>query len=194
MGVLLASCQPMSRPEAANQDVQEYMATENPIVDVWSSIEVNTEKPDLANADENLFGKFYNDRIEFHIIDEPDIQLHEAEVSKITLYYIDGVLCRKKYELDRAIADELVIKYGAVSYKSLNHATDSLAREMGIVLSSANGNRFNPYLKKYRLRWKLSDMSIYFLHEEDSTAVINQYIEEMVEYRQLYKSVQKELI
>ncbi|WP_420580335.1 hypothetical protein [Reichenbachiella sp.] len=161
---------------------------------VWDKTNINSEKAEITPTDENLFGKFYNDRIEFHIIDKPNFELHQAGVKKVTLYYIDSVLCKKKYELDRPIADELAKIYGKLSYKSLNRATDSLAREMGIVLQSENGNRLNPYLKKYQLKWKVDDKVIYFRHLEDSLNTSNFYIEELKEYRRLFNSVQRELI
>ncbi|MDW3208347.1 MAG: hypothetical protein R8N23_00670 [Reichenbachiella sp.] len=161
---------------------------------IWNKVEINSEKADVTPTDENLFGKFYNDRIEFHIIDEPDIKIHNAEVTKVTLYYIDSVLCKKKYELDRPIPDELAKTYGKLSYKSLNFATDSLARHMGIVLRSENGNRLNPYLEKYQLKWKLEEKVIYFRHLEDSLGSSNFYIEELKEYRRLFNSVQRDLI
>ncbi|MEP2025251.1 MAG: hypothetical protein ABJH98_15655 [Reichenbachiella sp.] len=162
--------------------------------DVWNKVEINSEKADITPTDENLFGKFYDDRIEFHIIEKPDIQIYNAGVNKVTLYYIDSVLCKKKYELDRPIPDELAKTYGKLSYKSLNQATDSLARNMGIVLRSESGNRLNPYLKKYQLKWKVDEKVIYFRHLEDSLSTTNLYIEELKEYRRLFNSVQKEII
>lgn len=160
----------------------------------WSQIEIDTEKAATEVTDDNLFGKFYEDRIEFHIIDDPDMQLHEAQVQQITLYYIDGLLCRKKYLLNKDIANHLAAKYGALTYRSLNYATDSLAKEMGILLASSSGKQFNPYLKKYQLRWDLDDTIIYFQHLEDSLETSNYYIEEVAEYRERYRSVQKDLL
>lgn len=161
---------------------------------IWNKVEINSEKADVTPTDEHLFGRFYNDRIEFHIIDKPDIRIHNAKVNKVTFYYIDSVLCKKKYELDRPIPDELAKTYGKLSYKSLSLATDSLAQNMGIVLRSENGNRLNPYLMKYQLKWHLDDKVIYFRHLEDSLNISNLYIEELKEYRRLFNSVQRELI
>lgn len=161
---------------------------------IWNKVEINSEKADVTPTDEHLFGRFYNDRIEFHIIDKPDIRIHNAKVNKVTFYYIDSVLCKKKYELDRPIPDELAKTYGKLSYKSLSLATDSLAQNMGIVLRFENGNRLNPYLMKYQLKWHLDDKVIYFRHLEDSLNISNLYIEELKEYRRLFNSVQRELI
>ena len=160
----------------------------------WDKVEIETEKAEFTSNDENLFGKFYNDHIEFHIIDDPDIQLYSAQVSKITLYYIDSILCRKKYELDREISDELAQSYGKLSYKSLNQETDSLAMQMGIVLKSEYGYRFNPYLKKYQLKWKVDDKVVYFQHLEDSLGANDYYIEELKDYRRLFHEVQREML
>lgn len=161
---------------------------------LWSDLKIDTLKAKKEESDEYLFGKFYNDRIAFHIIDDPKLVVHNAMVNQLTLYYIDGLLCKKQYKLDRGIADELAMRYGAVTYKSLNHSTDSIARDMGIVLASINGNRFNPYLKKYQLKWALDDKFVYFRHLEDSTSIANVYIEELAEYRTLFRSVQKEML
>lgn len=160
----------------------------------WANVKIETEKAAVDISDENLFGKFFEDRIEFHIIDNPEINLHNAQVEQITLYYIDGILCRKKYLLSKDIANQLAAQHGALTYRSLNIATDSLAREMGILLASENGKRFNPYLKKYQLKWVLHDTVIYFQHLEDSLETFNYYIEEVAEYRDRYRSVQKDLL
>ncbi|WP_422361080.1 hypothetical protein [Reichenbachiella sp.] len=178
-----------SSSDLVSLESPELMEQES--INVWGKVEINAEKAEITPTDENLFGKFYNDRIEFHIIDEPGIQIHSAEVKRVTLYYIDSVLCKKKYELDRSISDELAKTYGKLSYKSLNHTTDSLARHMGIVLRSENGNRLNPYLKKYQLKWKVDEKVIYFRHLEDSSTTSNFYIEELKEYRRLFNSAQK---
>lgn len=192
-GVLLVGCSTDSNQsqELKFNDAREAKNKSN---QDWSNIEVDREKVEITPSDESLFGKFFHDRIAFHIIDDPKIQLHHAKVNKITLYYIDSILCKKKYELDRSIADELALEYGKLSYKSLNLATDSLVQSMGIVISSEKGNRLNPYLKKYQLKWKLDDKAIYFRHLEDSLSTSNYYIEELKEYQQLFNSVQRELI
>lgn len=179
---------------AGSSSLESTKLREVKTANIWNKVEINSEKAEITPTDENLFGKFYNDRIEFHIIEKPDIQIHNAEVKKVTLYYIDSVLCKKKYELDRPIPDELAKTYGKLSYKSLNQATDSLARSMGIVLRSENGNRLNPYLKKYQLKWRVEEKVIYFRHQEDSLGSSNFYIEELKEYRRLFNSVQRELI
>lgn len=189
-----AGCQMKDKLVLIKETDQVGPNSSTELTEVWSKLEINTEKRELEESEESLFGKFYNDRIEFHIIDDPGIHLHGAAVDRITLYYIDSVLCKKKYEIDRGIADELALRYGAVSYKSLNHETDSLAMSMGIVLPSESGNRFNPYLKKYQLKWTLVDKTILFQHLQDTDQVANIYIEELAEYRMLYKSVQKELL
>ena len=193
LSVLLVGCS-MDKNQKQDLNFKDSANTKSKSVQVWSNIEVKTEKAEITPSDENLFGKFFNDRIEFHIIENPDIQLHHANVNKITLYYIDSILCKKKYELDRSIADELALEYGKLSYKSLNLATDSLVKSMGIVISSEKGNRLNPYLKKYQLKWKLDDKAIYFRHLENSLSTSNYYIEELKEYQQLFNLVQRELI
>lgn len=188
-------CRQNQNPDQiAKEDITPKKISNDSIQMSWHEISIVRDKNLDDVSDDHLFGKFYDDRIEFHIIDDPGITLHQADVEQITLYYIDGILCRKKYLLNEDIANQLAAQYGALTYRSLNFATDSLAREMGVLLATSNGKRFNPYLKKYQLKWDLDSAVIYFQHLEDSLETNNYYIEEVAEYRHRYRSVQKDLL
>ncbi|WP_158233458.1 hypothetical protein [Reichenbachiella sp. 5M10] len=141
-------------------------------------------------GEENLFGNFHSDRVSFHIVEDPNIGLHGGKVQEMTLYFIDDLLCRKKYDLNKNISSALISQYGNFKFKKLRIETDSLSQTQ-ILLRSDSGFFINPLIGNYQLKW-IKDTTLYFFrHEQDSLLESNVFIEESQQYQELYTRVEQ---
>ncbi|MFT7160560.1 MAG: hypothetical protein ACI9GZ_001736 [Bacteroidia bacterium] len=78
---------------------------------------------DFSFKEDFLFGKFHSDRVEFHVLEQPGLKLFNSNVDKLTLYFIDGYLCKKKYEMAQDISKILILKHGKFKVQPLNWQT-----------------------------------------------------------------------
>jgi hypothetical protein len=149
----------------------------------------STFENEWGNDDETLFGKFFNDRIAFHIIENPDLQIQGVSVDKLTLYFIDDVLCKKKYELKSNISNQLMNQFGSFKFKALNHDTKEFAVNNGVVIYYSDGKEINPALTHFQMKWLSNDKTIIFRHQKDSMMEENYYTEELPEFLKRYRLV-----
>lgn len=155
--------------------------------------DIDESMTSIIEEEVHLYGKFYSDRMAFHIVDDPEMKIEGASVEQVILYLLDDSLQRKKYILDTNISSRLISKYGGFKFKPLHTETKRLAIEEGVLGSSVGKRHINPSLKRYQLKWLVDDRLIIFQHSEDSLLIDNIYIEEMVEYRSIMKSIYNQL-
>ena len=185
-----AKLQEPLKEKSATPELVEKSSPKPKLIDY----EIADFKEEVSIAPDSEFGKFYNDRVSIHIIDNPTETIFSNKANTLTLYFIDSVLCKKKYELEVDISSDLMEEFGSFSFKPLDWNTRDLAKENGVVVTTKERRLINPQLKKYRMKWSLEDKDILFRHEWDSISSVNTYEEEMPEYKHLLKLIQHGLI
>jgi hypothetical protein len=95
------------------------------------SLATNIESIDLSQFD--LYGKFFNDRIEFYMSNNTRTNILNANVEQITLYFIDGVQAKTKYILSDNISSHLINTKGKFKFQALNWKNKALTKNENII-------------------------------------------------------------
>jgi len=151
------------------------------------SVEIGTYKKEITISDDHLYGKFFGDRAEFYIVENPELFVSSSPVDRLTLYFIDSVLCKKKYELTQDINPELIKSYGGFKFKALNEATKIKSKKEKIVLKSDGGSYINSHLTHYQMRWNESEVALKYIVRTDSSIAQYHLIEELNAYKKLFR-------
>ncbi len=157
------------------------------------SVEIGATREQMNVSQEHLYGKFFEDRAEFYIVENPDLYVSDALVNRLTLYFIDGTLCKKKYELDTDISQELMKAYGGFRFKALNDTTYKLSREEKIVVKSDSGSFINDSFNRYQMKWEDEGVAIKYLVFKDTTAGQLELVEELLSYKDLLRAAELEI-
>jgi len=97
-------------------------------------------------------GEFYDHRLRFFEIKNPDISFYKTPVKELVLYFIDSTLVKLRYELEEEVGSYLLDSLGMSKFKPL----DSLSKALIVqkkVYNKLNA-RLNPELKNYELIWR----------------------------------------
>lgn len=175
---------------SSTQEIEGSKELDSAIV---ATFNIYDAKENIGMDDDNLFGKFYNDRIEFHIVDHPTIEIFNTPVKRMTLYFIDSVLCKKKYELENDISNELMKNLGSFKFQPMGLESMNAAKKNGVIMYQTKGPILNPHLTKYQMKWLLDDRTVLFRHQEDSLVESNLYEEQLPEYTRLFKAAQRNM-
>jgi hypothetical protein len=143
--------------------------------------------PDRAALKKNLYGKFFNDRAEYYIVENPRNTLMESPIHRATLYYFDGKLYRVKYLVAEDKASQLMRSRPRFSIRALTQmGKQALATEPAVTQSSDGTIRVNPLVDDYELIWKDQDMIVKwrrvkaeknYEYSEYNTAYVTKYRE-----------------
>lgn len=158
------------------------------------TLEIGTALSNIAISDHDLHGKFFSDRAEFYVIENPELYVSNTEVEELTLYFIDSTLCKKKYKLADDISAELMKSYGAFKFTPLNRHTKELSKTESIVLKTASGIRINKKLNRYQMKWDEREVLIKYRLSRDSTEIEIYLEEELGAYKHLLRFAEQDLI
>lgn len=156
-------------------------------------VEIGSTKEQMSVNQEHLYGKFFDDRAEFYIVENPELYISSTLVNRLTLYFIDGTLCKKKYELDSDISNDLMKAYGGFRFKALNDTTYKLSRSEKIVLKTEEGNLINQKFNRYQMKWSKADVDIKYVVFKDSIAGELELVEELTAYKNLLRAAELEI-
>lgn len=185
--LLLSSC-----AQRTNESFEEKEETTTKAIRVAEkTIAATTTLRDSLSEEmleENLFGKFFNDRAEFFIVKNPKMKVYGSDVEAMTLYYIDGVLCKTKYKLKVNVAPQLINAFGKfkiLGRDSLNTAV--LKNEK--VLVGKNTKHINANLTNYEMTWLRDDK--FFVLDVNETYGSNYFelSEKLLDYDSRLRSV-----
>ena len=138
-----------------------------------------------------LFGKFFQDRMQFHIVDGPDLTLYKESVDELTFYHIDEELCKKKFQMGGDISESLIYTLGNFKLKPLDSITKALARKGPIIIREGKRRYLNRAFKNFELKWEKEDRLIRYLTQSDSLGLRSYtYSEEDPDYQYMLKAVQ----
>lgn len=145
---------------------------------------------DFSFNEDFLFGKFHSDRVEFHILEQPGLKLFNTNVEKLTLYFIDGYLCKKKYEMAQDISKNLIVKHGKFKVQPLNWQTRDFVKAFPELILNQKEKVLSDSLSNYRLSWEVRKKTVKYIVEKKSSASSYHYIEEFPKFKSLYKAVE----
>jgi hypothetical protein len=146
---------------------------------------LKNENPGEVNRDTlmgNLFGRFFCDRAEFFVIDDPTNEIYSKRPSTIVLYFLDGALCQSKYELEENISDRLFTELGKCRIRGLDARNKMIIAANEIRINSNGSTMFNPKLDNYELRWTMGDKEIRFRVERIKDRKTFTYTERLKSY------------
>ena len=139
----------------------------------------------------DLFGKFFQERAEFYIIENPNKTIYGHPVKSITLYFLDGKLSKTKYELDAEISDDLIHSYGTFTIKGYDSITRRVFKTEKIVDRVDNKKVLNKNLVNYELKWEMSSKFIYTRVDKSGPKVRYEYVESLKNYDEKFKGVER---
>lgn len=138
----------------------------------------------------NLFGKFFKQRAEFYIIENPNKTIYGHPVKSITLYFLDGTLSKTKYALDDDISDHLIQSYGEFTIKGYDSLTRHLFKTEQIVRAVGGRKILNKNLTNYELKWELQDKFVFVRVERTQAKKRFEYMESLKNYHSRYSQVE----
>lgn len=187
--LVVVSCGPPQKP--VNQSIQAGILpsqppgySEKPVPDDLMTFTADPEASEedtlvrTADLDEHFFGSFYSDRADFYVIDDPQNSIFNSKIEQLTLYYIDGTLCKTKYMLAQNIGMQLVRNYG--SFKIIG--CDSVNKAIIARGSVMEGKVLNEGLNNYEMSWSLNNKVYEFRVDTRTAALRYQFIEKIKNY------------
>lgn len=187
-----------NEPEAQNSRLTEKGLSANANQAVTynlMTVEVGTPIELIKLSEKNLHGKFFHDLAEFYVVENPELYISNTRVKELTLYFIDGVLCKKKYELSGDISSELIKSYGGFKFKSLNHRTREITKTEKILFKTDTGTVLNKNLGRFQMKWNKEGVVIkYTLHKGTTNESMIFLEEELTAYRYLFANAENGII
>lgn len=163
-----------------NQQIPETLLTLN-----------GDSKADETSIKENLFGKFFCDRAEFYIIENPQNEIYSTKMESITLYYLDGELKKTRYLLESDIATSLLKDFGKFKISGFDPKNIEIIKSKNIIINTEKGVALNDSLTNYELKWILGEKEIKYRVNTNSKYNKFTYLEEVKDYKKELKAIEK---
>lgn len=139
---------------------------------------------------DHLFGRFFQNRAEFFVIQNSTSEILGTPVKTIVLYYLDEQHCQSKFIVSENMADKLIAQYGTFSLTALDPYNRELAKSQNILISENGKKKLNPAFTNVELSWKLNDKMVRFRLNQQHKTEPFVYTEHVPEYQNLYRSVE----
>ena len=154
--IALVSCEKEPAKEDSKKiPIAEITKSEKNVSERFLRIDGTLDTLRQYELGKDLFGKFFQERAEFYIIENPNKTIYNHPVKSITLYFLDGKLSKTKYELDTDISDDLIHSYGTFTIKGYDSITRRLFKTEKIVDRVNNKKILNKNLVNYELKWEM---------------------------------------
>jgi hypothetical protein len=187
----LISCQQDFEKERKEQsDLKQIKKSEKNVSEKFLRIDGTLDTLRQFELGKDLFGKFFQERAEFYIIEKPNKTIYNHPVKTITLYFLDGTLSKTKYELDADISDDLIESYGAFTIKGYDTITRNLFKREKIIDNVNNKKILNKNLINYQLKWELPSKFIYTRVDKSGSKRRYEYIESIKNYDSKFRGVE----
>jgi hypothetical protein len=188
--VILISCQTNETKKESNVSPLKIHKHEKNISERILRIDGKHDTLRSYEVGKNLFGKFFKERAEFYVIENPNKTLYNQPVRSITLYFLDGTLAKTKYTLDEDISDNLIHSYGNFSIKGYDSVTRRLFKTEKIIQEIDHKKTLNKNLKNYQLKWDLDNKYVFVRVDKTSRKKTIEYIETLKNFHSNYKKVE----
>lgn len=144
-----------------------------------------------ADIGGNLYGKFFNERAEFFIIENPQNKLHDTGVKSITLYYLDGQLEKTKYILQQNVADKLIECYGSFKISAHDSKNRDILKSGKVLVKTDEDIELNQELDNYQLKWTSGNNIIVYKVNLNDRQEAYRYVEKRSTYEQNFREIEK---
>jgi hypothetical protein len=144
-----------------------------------------------ADLSKNLYGKFFYDRAEYYIIENPANQVWGKGVLKTTLYYFDGQLYRVKHLLADDISQELINDHAQFKVKALDSISRSILKTQAVVFRVDNKLVLNDNLSRYELTWLKDERQVKWRTSAEGNGTYFEYSEYLADYKAKYKELER---
>lgn len=188
--VALISCEKDQPQEETHTSSKEIKKSEKNVPERFLRIDGKTDTLRNYELGKNLFGKFFSARAEFYVIENPNKTIYNQPVKSITLYFLDGMLAKTKYELEEDISDDLIHSYGNFTIKGYDSLTRHLFKTEEILALKDHKRTLNKNLRNYELKWELDSKFIYTRVNKSAIKKRFEYIETLKEYESKFKRVE----
>ncbi|MDQ3536715.1 MAG: hypothetical protein M3421_13930 [Bacteroidota bacterium] len=145
------------------------------------------ENMPLDEIEEQLFGKFFDERAEFFVIEEPHKTILNAKVKKLTLIFLDGKLSKLKYILDANISNELLNNYGKCKITGLDPENKYLMKNKDIIIKEKDKYLLSENLNNYQIQWDLGERSLLMRVLTIKDEKLYEYEEKIKDYEKYFK-------
>src|SRR5688572_1855006 len=137
VGILICllgmSCEKERAPEEKFVKPREVEKSRENVSERFLRIDGQADTLRSYELGRNLYGRFFRERAEFYIIENPNKTIYNRPVKSITLYFLDGTLAKTKYELEDDISDDLIHSYGNFTIQGYDTLTRRLVKSKRII-------------------------------------------------------------
>lgn len=188
--IFLFSCEVETETKEPVEETIEIPAVERPKVKKIDPAKFTSYLERKYMPQAKLFGIFFQDRMQFHIVDEPDLTLYKEAVNELTFYHIDEELCKKKFQMGGDISESLIYTLGNFKLKPLDSVTTAIAKAGPILMREGKRRYLNNEFRNFELKWEKEDRLIRYLAESDSSGAMSYtYSEEDPDYKFMLKAL-----
>lgn len=167
---LLIACNPSNPNYDSNkEDVKANASSNLPVGIVMDTNIVGVDLSDSMDISDHFFGSFYQDQLEFYVVENPDIFFGDVLVNQMELGYLEGELMTKKYLLQADISQHLIQTYGNFTFRPLRRSVKEYVKGGGSVLNS--DRTISDSVTHYQLKWTLGDQSLIYRVDPSADAV-----------------------
>ena len=178
--------------QKTNDSFEETFSDEKTAINRAIKLDNKEEiEQNISDYEDQFFGTFYCDRMNFHIVDDPKNKLFGVTVESIILYFIDGKLCKTKYILDTDISDFLLKKYGSFKIVAKDEKNQNILLNQKTVVRNASGISLNDSFDNYKLKWSKEEKEIMYKVSLNSDKKY-EYVEQKSNYNQHFGQVKKQ--
>lgn len=167
-----------------NQEVRAKGLAKTVKTDSGSNDSIN------ITIEENLFGTFFGDRMEFFVVHDPENLIHGAKIKTVTFCYLDGELCQSKYVLESDISDKLIRAHGSFRIRGFDFRDRSVISGRRVMVNYGTGQELNRDLHNYELTWVLGDRHVKMRVNRRTADQPFEYTEQLADYHLLFKSIE----
>lgn len=139
----------------------------------------------------NLFGKFYADRASFYIINNPKNKIYDVKVNTLTMYYLDGELCKTKYLLEKDVTNTLINQYGRFKIQGFDVENRYLLRKEPIVIKKGDRWELNQKFTNYKLTWTLADKQLELKVDKNDEEEPYKFVEQLPNFKKIRREVER---
>jgi hypothetical protein len=196
VGLLVGACNAAQERAVVNETVLTGVEEKEPAIPAdMLSLESDTASvPTDLPPSEHLFGKFFNDRAEFFVIEKPSNTLYESGIHSITLYHLDGRLLQTKYVVKDNIESRLLKHLGPCKITPLDSTSKVVVATQRLVTSDNNILMMNPKLTHYELKWVVADNLVRYRVNKNRIKEAYVYLESSKVYAQEMKEIERAAI
>lgn len=176
--------------EKNSEPVQVVRIENTPKSDDIEDLQLSDSYNDLNLTSARNIGEFFDHRVKFFKIDNPDMTIGHGAINEIILYYIDSTLARIRYEVTEDVSNHLMDSLGVSRFKPLDERSKELLKVKKVW--NKYTRKLHSDLKNYELVWREPNTVTRFQVHKDEKDSINSflYYHEMTGYTSKMREIE----